>query len=86
MITEKSNMNPPLIHQEVRLICGWLEVVHSLTPLEDFKLSENQTMKKWKQVLSSPPRESHIGEYEVIIAAFPQACFPGVSNDWCIRT
>ena len=30
--TDKFNVNPPLIHEEVRQIFRWLEVVRSLPP------------------------------------------------------
>ena len=43
---------------------------HSLPP-NDFEPSENQATKKWKRVLTPPPRETQAGEYEVIIPAFP---------------
>ena len=45
-ITDKLNVNPPLIHEEVRLIFRRLKVVRSLPPLDDFKPPENEAMKK----------------------------------------
>ena len=44
--TDKLNVNTSLIHEEVRLIFRWLEVVRSLTPPDDFEPSENQASKK----------------------------------------
>ena len=44
--TDKLNENPLLIGEEVSLIFRLLEVVHSLTPPDDFEPSENQATKK----------------------------------------
>ena len=44
--TDKLNVNPLLIREEVSLIFRWLEVVPSLPPPVHFKPSENQAMKK----------------------------------------
>ena len=40
--TDKLNVNPPLIHEEVSLIFRRLEEVHSLPPPDDFELSERR--------------------------------------------
>ena len=80
--TEKLNMNPLLIHEEVSLIFRWLEVVHSFPPLDDFE--------EVKASVHPTPRETQGGEYEVIVPAFPRPWVGGwggvVSNDWCIIT
>ena len=44
--TDKLNVNPPLIREEVSLIFRRLEVVRPLPPLDDFEPSENQATKK----------------------------------------
>ena len=80
--TDKLNVNPLLIREEVSLIFRWLDIVPSLPPLVHFKPSENQAMKKWKWVLTPPPRETQAGEYEVIIPTFPRN--GEGANDWCI--
>ena len=43
--TDKSNVNPPLIREEVSLIFRRLEVARSLPSLDDFESSENQATK-----------------------------------------
>ena len=68
--TDKLNVNSLLICEEISLISRWFKVVRSLTPLEDFEPSKNQTTKKLKWVFTPPPRETQAGEYEVIIPAF----------------
>ena len=70
--TDKSNVNPPFIREEVSLILRRLKVIRSLPPPDDFEPSENQATKKWKWVLTPPPRETQTGEYEVIVAVFPR--------------
>ena len=44
--TDKLNVNPPLIREEVSMIFRRLAVVRSLPPPDDFEPSENQTTKK----------------------------------------
>ena len=44
--TDKLNVNPPLIREEVSLIFRRLEVVRSLALPNEFELSENQATKK----------------------------------------
>ena len=68
---ENATMWPLLICKEVSQVFWRLEVVHSLSPPDDFEPPENQTTKKWKRVFTSPPREIQAAEYEVIIPAFP---------------
>ena len=44
--TDKLNVNPLLVHEEVSLLFRWLKVIHSLPPLDDFEPSENQAMNE----------------------------------------
>ena len=82
--TDKLNVNPLLIGKEVRLIFRWLEVVCSLSPPDDFEPSENQAMKKWKQVFTPPPRETQADEWGDCPLFFPAMPRVGVDpNDWC---
>ena len=70
--TDKLNVNPRSSAKKFNsLIFRRLEVVHSLPPLDTFELSENQATKMWKQVL---PKEMQVGEYEVIVPAYPRPC------------
>ena len=73
--TDKLNVNPRSSAKKFNsLIFRRLEVVHSLPPLDTFELSENQATKMWKQVLTLPPKEMQVGEYEVIVPAYPRPC------------
>ena len=67
--------------EEVSLIFRGLEVIHSLTPPDDFQPSKNRTTKKWKWVFTPPSRETQAGEYEVIIPTFPW----GVGLKWLVH-
>ena len=44
--TDKLNLNPSLIREEVGLIFRRFEVIRSLPPPDDFEPSENQARKK----------------------------------------
>ena len=54
--TDKLNVNPQLIREEVSLIFRWLKVVRSLPPLNDFKPSENGGSNDWCITRLSNPK------------------------------
>ena len=82
---DELNVNPWLI-REVSLVFGWLEVVRSLPPPDNFEPSENQATKKWKRVFTPPPRETQAGEYEVIVPAMPRVGWGGVGGfKWLVH-
>ena len=72
--TDKLNLNLPLIHKEVSMIFRWLQVIRSLPLLDDFKLSENQATKKWKQVFTPPPGKHKLVNMRWLFPLSPWPC------------
>ena len=60
------------VHKEVSLIFRWLEVLYSLSPPDDFELSDYEEVRA---SVHPTPRETEAGEYEVNIPTFPWACW-----------
>ena len=71
--TDKLNVNPPLIREEVSLILRRLEVVHSLPPPDNFEPSENQAMK------CSPhrPEKHKLVNMRCLSPLSPRHAYPG---------